>query len=323
MLLNLDKFREITKQDDCNHIFFLSSPIVVFISRLIIEEFSISKDKIIVVPFRNTSTDLISNNVIRQESSLLDKVIKKFFLFSLQGYQLRKKIENCSKKFILYCDWDNREAIELLNSKKCIGNSYIEEGQLSFHRIYSYKFKRNRISQWRRLRRWKNNVKNMPRDADIPAFNEIFNENAFVFFTISNKAFPYINKFKKYKLNDFSIIKKNYKPKLLGKKYIGIMSSPRRFETKKWDSTIKNLISLLPEDSIIKLHPAYFSNKEYLIKFNNIFNKLNHKNLTICDNSVILEAEMLFEKKILYGPMTSLNTYAPLLGSEFIDAKIY
>lgn len=323
MVINLNKFIEITKQDDCKHIFFLSSPIVVFISMLIIKEFSISKDKIIVVPFRNTFTDLISNNSIYQESSLLDKIIKKIFLFSLQGYQLRKKIENRSNKFILYSDWDNREALELLNSKKCIGNAYIEEGQLSFHKIYSYKFKKNRISQWRRLRRWNHNVSIMRREADIPEFNEIFNDDAFVFFTISNKAFPYIKKGKKYKLKDFSIIKNNYTPQILGKKHIGIMCSPRRFKAKELEVTIKNLISLLPENSIIKLHPAYFSSNEYLTKFINIFNKINNKNLAICDNSVILEAEMLFEKKILYGPMTSLNTYAPLFGSEFIDAKIY
>ena len=43
----------------------------------------------------------------------------------------------------------------------------------------------------------------------------------------------------------------------------------------------------------------------------------------IYDKSVIIEAEILFEKKTLYGPMTSLKTYAPLLGSDFIDVSIY
>jgi len=323
MVKNIIDLKNTIKNNNCNHIFFLTSPIVVYISKLIIEEFAIPKNRILVVPFRNTDTNYISNNIINPDYTLIDRVIKKYFLFSYQGYQLRKKIENLSEQFILYCDWDNREANELLNSKKCIGNAYIEEGQLSFHKFYAYEFKKNRISQWRRWVRWNNNVKNMPQDADIPLFREIFNDNAFAFFTITKKAFPYIEEGKKYIFNDFTIIKKTYKPKILGKKNIGIMCSPRRFKTNNWDKYIKDFINFLPNKSVIKLHPAYFSNQEYLDKFMDIFKDNNFKNLSICDNSIILEAEMLFEKKVLYGPMTSLNTYAPFLGSKFIDITIY
>jgi len=323
MIRNLQDFKEIAKNKEFNHIFFLSSPIVVFISKLIIEEFSIPEKNIFVVPFRNTNTDLISNNLINQESSLIDRVIKKYFLFSYQGIKLRKKVETFSNKFILYSDWDNRETLELLNSKNCFGNAYIEEGQLSFHKFYEYPFKRNRILQWMRLFRWNQNIKKMPREADVPVFNEIFNDKAFGLFTISKKAFPYINNEKKYIFKDFEAIKKSYRPRILGTKNIGIMCSPRRFKNEDWEITINNFIDLLPNKSAIKLHPAYFANDKYLDKFIKIFNKNNFKNLTICDNSIILEAEMLFEKKTLYGPMTSLNTYAPLLGSEFIDISIY
>ena len=323
MIKNIKEYKDIIHEKDCIHVFLLSSPIVVYISRLVIEEFSIAKENIIAVPFRNTSTNFISNNSIIPNYCIFDKIIKKFFLFSLAGYKLREKVESLSNKFILYSDWDNREAIELLNSKKCIGNAYIEEGQLSFHEFKAYAFKKNRVSQWKRLRRWNNNVKNMPREANIPYFNEIFNNNAFSFFRISNKAFPLINKEKKYILKDFSSIKKYYIPKILGKKNIGIMCSPRRFKYLQWETSIKNFINFLPENSAIKLHPAYFSNQDYLDKFMRIFDKNNSKKLTICDNSIIIEAEMLFEEKVLYGPITSLKTYAPLFGSKFIDIKIY
>ena len=46
------------------------------------------------------------------------------------------------------------EVLELLNSKRCIGHAYIEEGQLSFNRFKAYKFTNNRYAQWKRLKRW-------------------------------------------------------------------------------------------------------------------------------------------------------------------------
>ena len=101
------------------------------------------------------------------------------------------------------------------------------------------------------------------------------------------------------------------------------MCSPRRFKLNRWKESINSFINLLPEKSVIKLHPEFYANKGYLNKFMYLFTNLNFKNLEICDKSVIIEAEMLFEKKTLYGPMTSLKTYAPLLGSDFIDVSIY
>ena len=54
-----------------------------------------------------------------------------------------------------------------------------------------------------------------------------------------------------------------------------------------------------------------------------IFNQNNNKQISVCDNSVILEAEMLYEEKNLYGPLSSLKNYASILGSEFIEINIY
>ena len=227
------------------------------------------------------------------------------------------------KKFILYCDWDSREVLELLNSKRCIGHAYIEEGQLSFNRFKAYKFTNNRYAQWKRLKRWSHNIKNMTRESDIPNFNECFNEKAFAFFTIYKNAFPLMESKKKYNFKDFSSIKNNYKPQIMGKKNIGIICSPRRLKPNQWISSIKKIINVLPQKSTIKLHPEFYSNKNYLEKFIKIFSEYNSKEISICDSSIILEAEMLFEEKILYGPLSSLKTYAPLLGSKFIDIPLY
>ena len=323
MINSIEEYKEYCKKNEIKHVFILSSPIVVFISSLVINSFLIPKNNIIIVPFRNTNTSLINAKSIIQKGSFFDRLIKKIILFSFQGYQLRKKIEKLSNKFVLYCDWDNREVIEILNSKKCLGHAYIEEGQLSFNTFKIYDLKKSRFYQWRRLRRWSKNVTQISRHSDVPSFNECFNKDAFAFFSIYGNAFPAINMYKKIQLTDFSSIKENYKPQLLGKENIGIMCSPRRFRVNEWKESINAFINFLPEKSSIKLHPEFYANKKYLDKFMFIFISNNSKNLEICDKSIIIEAEMLFEKKTLFGPITSLKTYAKLLGSDFIDLSIY
>ena len=323
MIKDLEHFRNLVTSKEYKHIFILSSPIIVFIAKLVINNFSIPQNNVILINSRNTCIDLIGFKSIYLKSSILDRFIKKFFLFSYQGFKLRKKIEKISNKFILYCDWDNREVIEILNSKKLVGQVYIEEGQLSFNNFPLYSPKKDRLSQLKRLKRWRKNLKTMKSNDDIPLFNECFNKEAFAFFTISNKAFPQVNNDKKFNFSDFSILRDNYKPKLLGQKNIGIMCSPRRLKFNNWEESITLLINILPENTSIKLHPEYYSNLNFYKKFINIFNELNYKKHTICEKSIIVEAEMLFEKKILYGPMTSLKTYAPIFGSKFIDISIY
>ena len=44
MINDLEDFNKLASNDEYKRIFFLSSPILVFISKLVIEEFSISKE---------------------------------------------------------------------------------------------------------------------------------------------------------------------------------------------------------------------------------------------------------------------------------------
>ena len=46
-------------------------------------------------------------------------------------------------------------------------------------------------------------------------------------------------------------------------------------------------------------------------------------NVKICDDSVIIEIEMLYENKKLIGPLTSLSIYANVFGSEFESIDLY
>ena len=53
------------------------------------------------------------------------------------------------------------------------------------------------------------------------------------------------------------------------------------------------------------------------------FLKHNYKSFNLCSNDVIIELEMLHEKKKLVGSLTSLIKYADAFGSEFIKVDLY
>lgn len=324
MLINLIDYQNKFIRNKFSHVFILNNPISVFIAKIIIDYFEIPPNKIYLISFRETNVDILPGKRIKIKLTFLDKLFRKVFLFSLQGIRLRRTLERTCNEFLLYCDWDNRDIIELINSNKHKGQAYIEEGQSAFNHFREYGLRKNRFYQFQRLRRWKkSSLLKDKLSSDVHTFNEFFNDKAFGFFSISDGSYPLIDKSKKVMLNDFSYVKNAYKPKLIGIKHIGIMCSPRRLK-KDWCISIKKLIEYLPNNSVIKLHPEFYSNKINLNKFLCIFNNLKiNKNISLCDNDVMLEAEMLFEKKYLYGPLTSLIKYSNLLGSDFKKIVIY
>lgn len=324
MIININEFKNKLVRNELSHVFVLNNPISVFIAKIIIESNNIPEDKIYLISFRKINIDVLNGNKISIKLNFIDKLFRKIFLFSLQGFRLRKTIEKKCGDFLLYCDWDNRDVVEIMNSKRYKGHAYIEEGQSAFNPFKEYHLKKNRLSQYKRLRRWQSssNLKDQL-NLDIHTFKEFFNKDAFAFFTIINGSYPLINPKKRILLKDFSYVKNVYKPQLLGIKNIGIMCSPRRLKN-DWTNSIYNLINSLPNNSVIKLHPEFYSNKHLLDKFLITFENLNDKkHIKLCSNNILIEAEMLFEKKYLYGPLTSLIKYAQLFGSEFKKVNIY
>ena len=326
MHISINYFNNKTKRDKLSHVFVLSNPLAVFISKMIIEKYKIPSKKIILISYRNTNIDLLKGKKIDIKLNFIDKVFRRLFLFSLFGYRLKIKIEKEQNDFIFYCDWDNRDVIELLNSKRCVGQAYIEEGQCAFNKLNEYEFKKNRFFQWKRLRRWKKSVELRQKYSPDKHtyFNEFYNNSAFGFFAISNDCYPLIKENKKILLDNFTVLLKSYKPKLIGIKSIGLMCSPRRLKTNNWNFAISSLLNILPNKSVIKLHPAFYDDPLLIEKFTKKFKDLRRdKEIEICSSAVIVEAEMLFEKKIIYGPLTSLEKYADNFGSIFNKIKLY
>ncbi len=85
----------------------------------------------------------------------------------------------------------------------------------------------------------------------------------------------------------------------------------------------KKLIKFLPDGSCIKLHPSLSYSKNKLNNVQKVFDEISQNKLSLCTNEIIIELEILFEKKILYGPQSSLSIYAKEYGSKYIDVKLY
>ena len=88
---------------------------------------------------------------------------------------------------------------------------------------------------------------------------------------------------------------------------------------------LKKLFKSIPHGGLIKIHPSFLMDRKKRKKIISIFYKLKeqYKNIELCDENVILEIEMLFEKKELIGSITSLEVYAKNLGSDFKKIELF
>ena len=132
-----------------------------------------------------------------------------------------------------------------------------------------------------------------------------------------------VNINKKIILDNFQNIKNSYKPRLINTKNIGIFCSSRRIMGNKLEGTLYSLVKHLPENSALKLHPSMYQNNSYIKKILILLEKFNRTDIFVWDSETIIEAEMLFEKKKLIGPLTSLIKYAEIFGSSFKQINIY
>lgn len=311
-------------EENLNHIFFINNNIVLLITKLIIDKYNISPENIYIISLRNTNTSLISGNKINiKRYSILEKFISKFFLFNLFGFFIRKKLESLNNNFILYISWDFDEVIPVFKSNRCKGHCYLEEGQISYLDYLEYEACNTIKKQWLRLRDKKLSLKNRKNNDDLSGFKKFFNDSAMYYFSLSDEAFPLIDNKKKIKLDNIELIKNSYKPKLMGVQNLGIFCSPRRIKKNGLEQALIRLCKYLPHKSALKLHPGMSVDNFYFEEIKLLLGKIKRSDILLCKSNIIIEAEMLFEKKNLYGPLTSLIKYAEIFGSSFTEVKIY
>ena len=243
---------------------------------------------------------------------MIHRICKRLFQYNLVSKKILKKISN--RKFILFSSWAFSEVNSLISSKNCLGHSYIEEGQLSYSSYNPYDY--NALKTHEKLLM---NFKN--RAHSINGKSYFFRDDAALYIGISNKVFPNANK-PILILDHNSINYKEYNLKLKGVTHIGLTCAVSRLINNNWEVMIEKLIKVLPDNSYISLHPS-FKVLGIEDQITNKINRLTRGSIKLCPDDTIIEIEMIFEKKILIGPDTSLSIYAKLFNSNFINISLY
>lgn len=300
-------------KDDLFHVFLIPNQTSAIVTKLIISVFNLNKENFILVPLRKTNTSFINGPYFDYSESIFNRLLIKFFKTYPLTSNLLRLINKKNKPFVLYTSWAYYDSIstpsveKILALKLCKGHFYIEEGQLSYRKSIPYSTK----------------IKNRLRTVYAMDSKYIYRDDSLGFIGFLSDVFPEVPTEKKFILNNYDIIKKFYQPKIEGIKTIGLTCAERRIKKHQWKYMCKKLIDKMPQGGMIKLHPSFTSNKLKRKKIELILKKISPSSIVICPDDVILEIEMLYEKKTLIGPLTSLNKYAEAFGSKFIHLDLY
>lgn len=293
------------------HVFMVASPILAIISRMVINYYKLKKENILIVKMRDTSLEIFNHNFIEINPKKIDRYKEKLFFDSPAGREISNKIRKIDKNFLTYAGGAWKEVNWLLKDSLSKGHFYIEEGQASYRKMKTYNFKK--INFWEML---KSNLKNRKLPSD--GFGFYFRNDFEACFGIGEGVFPKFEVSKRYLLNNLEEIKCYYKPKTEGFPILGLTCSASRLPLKSdWKEMILKLINKLPKGAMIKPHPSFTCNKKVAKEFREIFNRVNNKEIILCNSNVIIEFEMIYEKKTIIGPQSSLSIYADMFGSEY------
>lgn len=302
------------KSNNWTHVFFVNNPVTSIISRLVIEKYQINKSEIKIISIRNTDTSIVDFSVYNLKRGNYDRYLEKILWDSPSGRKILKEIRG--NKFIIYASWAYREVNKVIRSNNCMGHIYIEEGQHSYMNIKPYN--PNEVSLYDKIKiNWTN------RFSEEDEIGYYFREDAHAFIGINESVFPKVNSNKKFILDNLNDLKQFYSPKLLGVKKIGLTCAMRRLKNDQWIMMLKKLINEMPDGGVIKPHPSFLSSLKIKNQFKSLFETIADPKIKLCPNNVILELEMLYDKKTLIGSQTSLSRYSDLLGSTFINLKLY
>lgn len=301
--------------NDWDFVFLINNPVTAIVSKMIIEAYGIRQEKVVAVSIRKSDTSLIHDDAIDPGVRWSDRpLIKLFGDFPISRRILTPLIKNKSN-FILFAAWAYGESNaapsigKLLSSKYCQGLCYVEEGQAAYRPI---KLGTRRI-----------NKESYSDDEDRLNHREIYKFDSTAFFGILPDAFPLIPKDRRFILNNFGDIKDHYTPLLRGAHTIGLTCAERRLQPLQWEAMLQVLIDEMPNGGAIKLHPSFSFDRKKRRRIQEILSEIAPPTIQICSDHAIIELEMLYGKKSLIGPLTSLKRYAEAFGSKFNDVELY
>lgn len=305
-----------SKNEELLNVFFVVSPVTAMIFRMIIDFYKINPKNVLLISFRNSSLDMFSIESLNVMPKSYDRYIEKLFFISPTGNIILNKIKKFNKKFLIYATSSYREVNWVLNDTMCLGHIYIEEGQASYMNWKPYAY--NNMSL---LTKIKNNWKNRIYKTD--GIGHFYRDDAYAFIGISNESFPSIESSKKFLLKNFNDLKKYYKPIHMGIHNIGLTCADRRLDKSKWKEMFEKLAREMNYNGVIKLHPSFNVPKSKFKEIQSLFNSFDFSDLKLSPNNCIIELEMLYEEKYIYGPRTSIERYSKVFGSNFKHVKLY
>ena len=291
-------------QSNVKHVFVITNPINTIVVRMLINRFCIENDDILIFSMRGTDTTLVGPCAIAGSSTLFDRALMKFFNFSGQGLRFKKFVEQDKRKFILYASWMYPEIEVLAKSHLCLGSVYIEEGQQSYYLARAYPASNNSWS--------KRKEKILGGSVDYYFRND---HRACV--GLGANAFPLMDSEKKIVLKEFELLKKCYLPQLSGKPHIGVTPAPRRIPENQIFTMARVFANILPDGGVVKLHPGFNVHQKMARIFKEELKRASLGKVKCAPNSTIIELEMLFEQKFLFGPRSSISIYAEIFNCEY------
>lgn len=293
--------------NDCLHIFLIHSPLAIIISMMIADAYPIPPSRIYAVSIRNTSTERTGFKTLPLEPRRYDRYVNRLMGRHLAALRLRRRLGKLSKRYIIYASWVYPEVEELISSSQCAGLVIFEDGQQAYYQSRPY------TNHW--LNRWLFRRKKIAQGS----LHHYFREDSACHIGISPEAFPLVDRNKRYALTNMSdIANKHYVPRLQGVRSIGLMPAPRRLSAEDVLAAVNALIDAMQGQGVIKMHPGFLSEKIYCAQeFARYIDNASGGRISLCPDDVLIELEMLFEKKDLYGARSSLSRYAELFGSSF------
>lgn len=101
------------------NVFFVTSPIVAIVVKMIILKFKINPNNVLIFSFRNTDLSLLDYEKTYIKPKKIDKYFEKIFFQSPSGNRILKKIKTYNKSFLLYTPIAFREVNYLMKSNLC------------------------------------------------------------------------------------------------------------------------------------------------------------------------------------------------------------
>jgi hypothetical protein len=302
------------KDNNWLHVFLVTNPISTIVSRMVIDKYGIEESDITMVSIRNTDTSIIDLSPITPIKFWYDRFFEKILGISPKGYRILNVITKKKKNFILYAAWADLEVKKIISSKYCKGHIYLEEGQMAYWPIELYLFKSSNFI---------NRLVNGDHVRSCSDRKDLYRDDAHAFIGILPDVFPSAPEEKRFILTNYEGLKKYYNPVLAGIKTIGLTCAEHRLQPDQWEAMLKTLVDRMPEGGVIKLHPSFSIDitKRNLIK--SMLKKIASGSIELCNDDIIIEIEMLYEPKILIGPLTSLSKYAEAFGSKFNHVDLY